>query len=138
MEAGLIRNLMYEDQKAGLRRVLPVVLPGCSPNDIPLWLLPASASYYRVSEFTVSGAEKLLRVLTGQPSEIEPPLGIPPVLPTRSGPASRISRASTLSPATTGTLQTDRTAGNATGPSASWHHGTRSAVRRLYPTYGRR
>jgi hypothetical protein len=82
-EAGLIRNLAYEDQKAGLRRVLPVVLPGGSPDDIPLWLLPASAGYYRVSEFTVAGAEKLLRVLTGQPLEVEPPLGIPPVLPPR-------------------------------------------------------
>lgn len=86
-EAGLIRDLLYTDQKAGLRRVLPVVLPGGSPRDIPLWLRPASAVYYRVSEFTVSGAENLLRVLTGQPLETEPPLGVPPVLPPRPKPA---------------------------------------------------
>jgi hypothetical protein len=85
-EAGLIRDLMYSDQKAGLRWVLPVVLPGCSPNDIPLWLRPASAVHYRVSEFTVSGAERLLRVLTGQPLETEPPLGTIPLLPPRPRP----------------------------------------------------
>lgn len=88
-EAGLIRNLVYEDQTGGVRRVLPVVLPSCSPRDIPLWLLPASAGYYRVSEFTVPGAEKLLRVLTGQPSEVEPPLGTPPALPPRPRPPTR-------------------------------------------------
>lgn len=87
-EAGLIRNLVYTGQKAGLRRVLPVVLPGCSPHDIPLWLSPAAAMYYRVTAFTVPGAEKLLRVLTGQPSETEPPLGTPPVLPPRAEPTA--------------------------------------------------
>jgi TIR domain len=65
-EARLIRELMYADQRAGMRWVLPVVLPGCSPNDIPLWLRPSSAHYYRISEFTVPGAEKLLRLLTAR------------------------------------------------------------------------
>src|SRR5262249_13144743 len=70
---------------AGLQRVLPVVLPGCSADDIPLWLAPASASRYEVSDYTVAGAEKLLRVLTGQPWETEPPLGARPVLAPRGG-----------------------------------------------------
>jgi hypothetical protein len=83
-EARLIREMVYSDERAGLRRVLPVVLPGCSPDDIPWWLSPASVGYYRVSEFTIPGAEKLLRVLTHQPLEIEPPLGRPPSLPPRS------------------------------------------------------
>ena len=84
-EARLIRDLFYADQQAGLRRFLPVVLPGCSPADIPLWLAPASATYYQVGEFTVAGAEDLLRVLTGQPGVLEPPLGTAPVLPPRAG-----------------------------------------------------
>src|SRR5262249_32773247 len=78
-----------------LQRFIPVVLPGCSAADIPLWLGPASTAHYMVSEYTVSGAEGLLRVLTGQPAEIEPPLGSvpflaprgtdePPIAPTRA------------------------------------------------------
>ena len=66
-EARLIRDLFYADQQAGLRRFVPVVLPGCSQADIPVWLSPASATHYQVDEFTVAGAEDLLRVLTGQP-----------------------------------------------------------------------
>ena len=52
-----------------------MVLPGCSPADIPLWLAPASATHYQVSEYSVAGSETLLRVLTGQPGETVPPLG---------------------------------------------------------------
>ena len=42
-EARLIRDLFYADQEAGMRRFVPVVLPGGSAEDIPLWLAPASA-----------------------------------------------------------------------------------------------
>ncbi len=80
-EARLIRELFYADQEAGMARFVPVVLPGGSADDIPLWLAPASAAYYRVSEFTVAGAEDLLRVLTGQPAVLVPDLGPVPVLP---------------------------------------------------------
>jgi hypothetical protein len=82
-EARLIREVFYAAQNAGLQRVLPVVLPGCSTDDIPLWLAPTSASHYVVSAYTVAGAEQLLRVLTGQPWETEPPLGTAPALPPR-------------------------------------------------------
>lgn len=66
-EARLIRDWLYADQKKGLQLVLPVVLPGGSADDLPLWLAPASATGYAVAEYTVSGAEDLLRVLTAQP-----------------------------------------------------------------------
>ena len=82
-EARLIRDLFYADQPAGLRRFLPVVLPRCSHADIPVWLSPVSAAYYQVGEFTVAGAEGLLRMLTGQPGVLEPPLGPVPMLPPR-------------------------------------------------------
>ena len=81
-EARLIRNLFYQDQSA-LRRFLPVVLPGGSPDDLPAFLTPAVATVYRVSAFTVDGAETLLRVLHDRPGEVEPPLGPVPDLPTR-------------------------------------------------------
>ena len=79
-EARLIRDLFYADQPAGLLRFLPVVLPGGSGKDIPLWLSPAGATYYQVSEFTAAGADKLLRVLAGRPGVLVPPLGPLPVL----------------------------------------------------------
>ena len=80
-EARLIRDLFYADQSDGIKRFIPVVLPGCSGQDIPAWLAPASAAHYRVTEFTVAGAEALLRMLTGQPGVVASPLGVVPVLP---------------------------------------------------------
>ena len=82
-ESDLLQELIYADQPAGLGRVLPVVLPGCTPDDIPLWLAPASTTGYTVSDYTVAGAEPLLRVLTGQPWETAPAIGTVPYLPPR-------------------------------------------------------
>ena len=88
-EARLIRDRFYSDQRAGLVDVLPVVLPGCSEADIPAWLAPTSATFYRVGDFTVAGAEALLRVLTAQPRETEPELGPVPRLLLERGPEVR-------------------------------------------------
>lgn len=74
-EAGLIQELFYADQQAGLGRFLPVVLPGCSATDLPLWMRPASTTRYEITDFTVAGAKALLRVLTSQPGVIVPPVG---------------------------------------------------------------
>src|SRR5260370_30983677 len=87
-EAALIREVVYADQQAALNRFLPVVLPGCSATDIPLWLRPTSTTHYVVADYTVSGAEKLLRRLTGQPFETVPPLGSIPLLPPRTEPST--------------------------------------------------
>ena len=87
-EARLIRNQFYRDQKAGLQRVLPVVLPGSSADEIPLWLAPDAATHYRVTACTVAEAEALLRVLTGQPRIVVPPLGAVPELPPDDAPAA--------------------------------------------------
>jgi hypothetical protein len=64
------------------------VLPGCTDRDIPTWLGRETATHYAIPEYTVRAAEKLLRLLTGQPYETEPPLGRPPVLPPRDAVAS--------------------------------------------------
>ncbi len=82
-EARQIRDRFYADQDKGLREILPVLLPGRSEVDIPLWLAPASATSYVVTDFTVAGAEPLLRALTGQSSQLMPPLGPVPVLAAR-------------------------------------------------------
>jgi hypothetical protein len=85
-EAGLIRERLYQDRHRWFARVLPVVLPGGSHRDVPDFLLPTTSTVYTVSDFTVVGAERLLRVLTGQPSEIVPATGEPPHLPPRPAP----------------------------------------------------
>lgn len=82
-EARLIRDRLYADPQAGLRSIVPVVLPGCSASDIPLWIGPVATTHYLVRDYTVTGAEKLLRLLTGQPAEVVPPLGKTPFLPPR-------------------------------------------------------
>ncbi len=82
-EVRLIREYFYRDQKTVLRRVLPVLLPGVPVDYIPNFLSPASATSYQVEAFTLKGCESLLRVLTGQPYEVEPPVGPVPVLPPR-------------------------------------------------------
>ncbi|MBV9011564.1 MAG: CHAT domain-containing protein [Pseudonocardiales bacterium] len=78
-EASLIRNAFYRDQRA-LERFVPVVLPGQSVDDVPDFLTPATTTVYHVVEFTLAGAEALLRLLTAQPAEVEPVLGPVPVL----------------------------------------------------------
>jgi hypothetical protein len=87
-EARLIRNLFYKNQ-SDLQRFLPVVLPGGDLVDVPDFLTPAIATVYRVSAFTIAGAETLLRVLHGLPSEVQPELGPVPDLPTRGHTLSR-------------------------------------------------
>ncbi|HEX5405109.1 MAG TPA: toll/interleukin-1 receptor domain-containing protein [Pseudonocardiaceae bacterium] len=87
-EARLIRDAFYRDQTA-LHRFVPVILPGQSPAGVPDFLAPATSTVYHVLDFTIAGAEDLFRLLTGQPAEIEPPLGPVPVLPHRSPPGRR-------------------------------------------------
>lgn len=87
-EARLIREYFYRDQQAGMERFLPVLLPGVPAECIPDFLLPTSATSYQVSSASVAGSEALLRALTGQPYEVEPPLGRVPVL--RPRPPGRV------------------------------------------------
>jgi SEFIR domain len=78
-EARLIRDAFFRDQHA-LNRFLPVVLPGQSLDGVPDFLAPSTTSVYAVPDFTVAGAKSLLRLLTGQPGIVDPPLGQMPVL----------------------------------------------------------
>lgn len=86
-EARLIRDAFYRDQR-GLDRFVPVVLPGQDIDGLPDFLGPTTSTVYHVSDCTVSGADALLRFLTGQPEFVEPPLGQVPVLGLRSIPAN--------------------------------------------------
>jgi cellulose biosynthesis protein BcsQ len=62
-------------------RVLPVLLPGGTLDDLPGYVGSISDTYFVVADFTVSGSEPLLRALTGQSAATEPALGMVPVLP---------------------------------------------------------
>ncbi len=90
-EARLIRDAFYRDQRA-LDRFVPVVLPGQGVEGVPDFLAPTTTTVYFVSDFTVDGANSLLRLLTAQPETIEPPLGPVPVL----GPSPSLNRMSAL------------------------------------------
>jgi hypothetical protein len=83
-ETTLIRQEIYANRAGARDRFLPVVLPQCSQNDIPLWMTPISATTYFINDYTVRGAERLLRLLTDQPYNVAPPKGIVPRLPTRT------------------------------------------------------
>ncbi len=63
---------------------MPVVLPGRSVAEIPSFLQPNTADHYIIKDFTVAGAEDLLRHLTRQPPYQRPDPGQAPVLPVRS------------------------------------------------------
>ena len=78
-EARLLRKLLYEDPGAALDRIVPVVLPGGTPGDLPDWLGGSTHTHYTVDDFTVDGAEALLRRLTNQPRMPVPALGPMPV-----------------------------------------------------------
>jgi hypothetical protein len=93
-EAALIRERLYDNREFWYPRILPVVLPGHDHTEIPSFLGPRGGTNYRVTSFTVAGAEPLLRILTGQPAEGAPALGTPPSLPRR--PAPMDSRTRTL------------------------------------------
>jgi tetratricopeptide (TPR) repeat protein len=80
-ESRLIRQEVYDDPEGALLRILPIVLPGCSPRDIPTWLSPIANTYYEIAEYTVAGAEPLLRYLTGQRRIVKGKLGAVPALP---------------------------------------------------------
>jgi hypothetical protein len=80
-ELSLLRELLHTDRAIWLRRLLPVVLPGGTVSDIPLFLQPETADHYLVADFSVPGAEDLLRVITGQAPYLRPAIGMRVSLP---------------------------------------------------------
>lgn len=73
-EARFIREHLYKDEETGMRKFLPVLLPGATVADIPDVFQPTSATNYVVSSLTHGGVRRLVRLLTGQPARVEQPL----------------------------------------------------------------
>ncbi|MEU2039679.1 SEFIR domain-containing protein [Nocardia niwae] len=66
-EAAIIRDNLTRNLRKETRRVLPVVLPGRSVDEIPTFLAAHSTTRYEVEEFTLDGIADLLIAFTGIP-----------------------------------------------------------------------
>ncbi|MEU5690807.1 SEFIR domain-containing protein [Actinosynnema sp. NPDC020468] len=66
-EAKIIRELLTAEPDHWEPRVLPVLLPGRHAREIPLFLLPHSATHFPVAALTDQGADDLLRALRTDP-----------------------------------------------------------------------
>lgn len=64
-EAAIIRDNLTKNLRKETERVLPVVLPGRSVDDIPTFLNGHSTTRFHVEEFTRAGVAKLLAAITG-------------------------------------------------------------------------
>jgi hypothetical protein len=72
-EYARIADLFHNDREHWLRKILPVVLPGRSVDEVPLTFLPRIGDHYIVERFTPEGAASLLAVLdTARPKPPTP------------------------------------------------------------------
>ncbi|WP_280391080.1 NPCBM/NEW2 domain-containing protein [Nocardia brasiliensis] len=74
-EAAIIRDGLTRDLRKETRRVLPVVLPGRSVDEIPVFLRAHSTTHFIVSEFTTAGVFDLLAALSGVSAHPQPSRG---------------------------------------------------------------
>lgn len=58
-----LADLLHRRRSEWTKKILPVVLPGQSVDDIPLSFLPGIADYYKISSITDDGSADLLAVL---------------------------------------------------------------------------
>lgn len=63
-EMALLRELLHSDRETWTRKLLPVVLPGHTADEIPLFLQGRTADHYQIADFSETGAKDLMRVLT--------------------------------------------------------------------------
>ncbi|MEU3455128.1 SEFIR domain-containing protein [Micromonospora sp. NPDC006766] len=71
-EIALIRERLHSDRATWRRKLLPVVLPGRSADELPAFVQPQTADHYPVTGFTIDGAADLLRTITGRPTYVRP------------------------------------------------------------------
>ncbi|MFC8428070.1 TIR domain-containing protein [Streptomyces sp. NPDC057253] len=64
-EIGILQDKLTEDRDKWLPRILPVVLPGGTVEDIPGFLLPRAATHYLIPNFTLDGLRELLVAIGG-------------------------------------------------------------------------
>nr|WP_278262226.1 SEFIR domain-containing protein [Nocardia sp. AG03] len=106
-EAAILRNDLTRDLRGETRRILPVILPGRSVDEVPVFLAAHSTTHYEISEFTTEGVNDLLAAFSGVAEHPAPPRGkwIGPQFrsrntePTRIGVTSRKGKAKLLTEA---------------------------------------
>ncbi|MDI5976854.1 SEFIR domain-containing protein [Amycolatopsis magusensis] len=74
-EAAMLRDNITKDMPRATRRILPVVLPGRSAEEIPVFLNAHSTTRYEIGEFTLAGISDLLTAFTGVPRFAKPKRG---------------------------------------------------------------
>lgn len=80
-EMTVIRDFLQRDRPTWTKKILPVVLPRGTIDDLPDFVGPYALSHYRVEDLTLDGIDTLLRIITSQPRVTRPPLGALPKLP---------------------------------------------------------
>ncbi|GAB1512559.1 SAV_2336 N-terminal domain-related protein [Actinophytocola sp. KF-1] len=60
----LLRNHIQQETR---RNILPVVLPGGTRDELPMFVFPHTATTYFVHDFTIEGIDELIRVIANQP-----------------------------------------------------------------------
>jgi hypothetical protein len=78
-EMAVIRDLLQRDRGVWRPKLLAVVLPGRSVDEIPDFLQPYAVDHYEIGQLTGQGIESLLRVIFRQPRVARPALGKAPV-----------------------------------------------------------
>jgi hypothetical protein len=74
-EAMVLRDALTKDLRAATRRILPVVLPGGSVDDIPAFLAPYSTTHFVIDAFTRDEVADLLNAITGTSARAKPRRG---------------------------------------------------------------
>jgi hypothetical protein len=62
-EAAIIRDLLHGNRAHWKRKLLPILLPGHDKSEIPYFMQPNSADWYRIDELSASGIQEIVDVL---------------------------------------------------------------------------
>lgn len=74
-ETAIIRDRMTKNLRLETERILPVVLPGRSIDEIPAFLSAYSTTRFEIKEFTEAGVAELLAAITGEGRHTRPERG---------------------------------------------------------------
>jgi hypothetical protein len=84
-EAAIIRDLLHGDRARWKRRFLPILLPGHDKAEIPYFMQPNSADWYRIDDLSMDGIQEVVDVLLAdrparpptRAAQVEAPAGEP-------------------------------------------------------------
>ena len=92
-EARLLRDLLFNDPNRFRQKVLPVVLPGQSPDDFPSWLTPRSRHHFDLKEISAKEIDPILRLVLKRSGDPPGGGGRPGQAPAAEEPAGDLRRA---------------------------------------------